>query len=360
MNISDGEGNRFVSSFWILIRDITCPDVGEWEDMELEQGGTLSLNSTICTDNVGIINWTWHISYNDENRTYYGQKLDMNASYAGTCEVTLFVRDAAGNGANTTFKVRVLDTEAPTAVIDGEIRIDQHQNLILDGSGSTDNVRISNYSWDVSGEDVQITAEGPQLNIIMDHAGDHVVTLTVEDLRGNVGEHSVMVHVIDITRPIIDIGPDIKVHVDDTIHLFVNHSFDNVGIVNHTWSIYTDTGLIYLYGPEPSLMIGLAGLYELKLTVTDHEGNSAVDSLLIYVLERDHIDNGTDEDDDDTPTGDGGGEDGANDDGTSYRSITLLIILALLLVILLIVIFSMIRRSGSDRGGIMSWKGWEE
>ena len=347
LTVRDSSGNVNSTEFTITVLDITPPVTGHWEDMEILQGDNLSLNGSSCEDNTGLRNWTWKLDYNGEIIFKYGPEIQHEALDAGTIYVLLRLTDLAGNRANATFEVLVIDTERPEAIILGETTIDQHERLVLNGSQSVDNVGITNFAWNIE-DGESTTIYGEVLDIILDDAGLFNVTLTVTDARENNESVNVIVTVVDITPPAVEIGPDMETYTNSTVILSVNSSSDNVGIVNFTWRITLGDETVSLYGNEIEFALPYPGIWTAELTVSDAEGNSANDSLSISVLEReddtDGDDDGGDDGSGDDTGNDGteGGDDGGGDDGSgsgdeSDDSISLWMVFIPILVMLLLV-----------------------
>ena len=361
LNVTDESGNYNSTTFMINIRDITPPDPGDWSGMRIPQGEDIVLNGSCCSDNVGIVNWTWHLSYNGNNITLFGPLNILNASEAGICDVILEVRDGSGNVANTTFNIIIDDTEDPIASIEGERTIKQHERLILSGTSSTDNVGIVAFTWEIP-ELETWRIFGEELNITIDDAGIYNVTLTAEDMMGNNDSVTIRVFVIDITSPTVEVGPDMDVFVNDTIILDVVSSSDNIGITSYRWSVRIGDSNITLNGSQAELIVNKVGEWEARLTVSDSEGNTAMDSLIIRVSEREKNETDQEPTDDDNETGEQPGDDTGDevpeeeeddDDGISIWLILTPIVVILLLILLGIIL--LLAGNKREKEEIMSW-----
>ncbi len=71
----------------------------------------------------------------------------------------------------------------------------------FDGSGSTDNVGVTNYTWNVTANGTVDAAYGPSVQFTFGQIGTFVVTLTVRDAAGNAATVSHAVTVRDTTPP---------------------------------------------------------------------------------------------------------------------------------------------------------------
>ena len=66
----------------------------------------------------------------------------------------------------------------------------------LDGSGSSDDVGISNSTWEFEQDGETVLLEGMEPTILLDHHGEYTITLTVADAGGNSDTDQVVITVI--------------------------------------------------------------------------------------------------------------------------------------------------------------------
>src|SRR3972149_3017570 len=86
--------------------------------------------------------------------------------------------------ANKYAQVTVADSTSPTSNAGLDQNVDQGTLVTLDGSGSTDNVGIANYTWTfVDGGAVTLYGVTPTHTFAQ--PGTYVVTLTVRDAAGD-------------------------------------------------------------------------------------------------------------------------------------------------------------------------------
>jgi PKD repeat protein len=87
------------------------------------------------------------------------------------------------------------DTMPPVADAGPDQTVDRDTVVHFDGSGSTDNVGIGDYSWDFdSGDGIQQDAAGVTSHMYTE-LGSYIVTLTVTDTSGNTDNDTCMVMV---------------------------------------------------------------------------------------------------------------------------------------------------------------------
>jgi len=76
----------------------------------IEPGEEAVFNGSNSTDNVGVVNWTWFLIYDERDYTIYGERARFDFEEPGSYSVQLTVRDAAGNQ-NSTVILVVVDSE---------------------------------------------------------------------------------------------------------------------------------------------------------------------------------------------------------------------------------------------------------
>ncbi len=93
----------------------------------------------------------------------------------------------------TTQEDKEEDTTPPEAVAAvAKNTVDINESVYLDGSGSTDNIGIDNYTWTIEGKEHY----GEYVTSKFDTPGNYSITLTVEDAAGNKDTDSVYVRAI--------------------------------------------------------------------------------------------------------------------------------------------------------------------
>ena len=90
--------------------------------------------------------------------------------------------------------------------------------------------------------------------------------------------------VLDIIPPLADAGPNQTVNEDTVITLDGSGSYDNVDIVNYTWTFF-DVAPKTLTRIKPTYTFNTPGKYIVTLNVTDAIGNWNASSVLITVLD---------------------------------------------------------------------------
>ena len=187
LTVLDPSGNSDNDTMTVTIIDVTAPVAVLGDDVGVSQGTIVELNGSRSTDNVGIEEWMWSLTYDGAIEKITGETQSFLFTIPGTYVVTLEVSDAVLNSASATFIVTVLDTTPPVAVTPSDMTVEIDEEVTFDGSSSTDNVGIEEWSWTIKFEGHSYTEvlEGPMVDYSFDQPGQHRVTLTVTDAQGN-------------------------------------------------------------------------------------------------------------------------------------------------------------------------------
>ena len=296
LTVRDAAGNTNADPMTVTIRDATPPVVDAGADQNVDEDVLVTFDGSASTDNVGIANYTW--TFTDGGPvTLYGIGPTHTFAQPGTYVVTLTVRDAAGNTNADTMTVTVRDITPPTANAGPDQNVDAGTPAAFDGSASTDNVGIANYTWTFT-DGGAVTLYGGAPTHTFAQPGTYVVTLTVRDAAGNTNADTMTVIAIDATPPVANAGADATVVENATVSFDGTASTDDVGVVNYTWDFGDGTTG---YGPTTTHVYVRADAFTVTLTVRDTAGNTDTDTRLVTALrdtDGDGTADGTDTDDD--------------------------------------------------------------
>src|SRR5207247_5466546 len=99
----------------------------------------------------------------------------------------------------------VADTTPPVASAGADFTVNENAAMAFNGTGSTDNVEIVNYTWTfVDGGPRSLF--GPDPSYVFATPGTYVVTLTVRDAAGNAATDTVAVTVRDVPNPAVTLS----------------------------------------------------------------------------------------------------------------------------------------------------------
>ena len=282
LNVSDAEGNRATDSMVVTVNDREKPIANAGSNSSVDQFSLVTFDGSGSFDNVEITNYTWLID-DSGIQILYGVSPNYTFNNAGTFIILLNITDASGNWNTDTMVIMVNDTTKPIAKAGSDQTVVQHTRVKLNGSGSIDNIEISNYTWTFLYNDLEQKIYGPVVYFTFEEAGICIVTLNVTDKNGNWGRDDLLILVRDITPPIADAGGPLDIDQGDEIVFDGGASTDNVGIINHSWEFICDGKDICLFGGNRRFSFYMAGEYNITLTVTDKAGNSNADFLLLIV-----------------------------------------------------------------------------
>ena len=252
-------------------------------DQEVDQFETVILDGTRSRDNVAITVFTWTIFTSTTEIVLDGSIARYAFEIPGVFGVELNVTDAAGNWAIDSLEVNVTDITPPVARVGEDITTGQGQIVTFDGSGSSDNVGIVNFSWSFDPQGKAETLFGMTPSFQFEPVGVFPVTLVVRDEAGNQATTVLLVTVTDTTDPVANAGDDLNITEGTLVHLDGSASVDNVGVVNWTWEFEYDDGIVTLFSPTSSFRFDIPGNYTVSLKVFDRVGNSGSDTMQILV-----------------------------------------------------------------------------
>jgi len=303
IHVEDTSGNSIMTDqYLVMIKDGISPvaTITVVEE-ELLENVPFHLSAEGSYDNWGIENYTWHITGEGTDAYYYGALVEITLPHYGTYEVELKVSDGSGNTATTTLDITVIDNTPPVAWI-GETpeRIGLGTTLQLDGSASSDNVEIVDYTWVVHTPSGDVILTGMRVEIELLELGEYSVELLVRDGRGLTGTDTISFSVYDTIPPVIGAQEDIYIMLGEYAVLRDNGSVDNVGIVEYTWKIDVDGTIVTLTGPVVTYLFGDPGNYTVTEIVKDAEGQSNETTFIIHVMVPDPE---SDDDEDGLPYG---------------------------------------------------------
>ena len=275
---NDTFGNMGASDIMHFTVDTTPPTADAGDDQTVNEDTLVTFDGSASTDENGIAAYTW--TFTDITpQTLSSKNPTYTFATPGTYTITLTVTDPAGNTATDTVTIAVLDVTKPLANAGSNRTVNEDTPTTLDGSASTDNVGTTAYIWTFT--DVTLkTLTGEKPTYTFNTPGVYTVTLNVTDGAGNWATDTVIITVLDTTKPVANAGQDRTVNVGTTVAFDAGDSTDNVGIVSYEWDFgdgTTGTGV------TTSHVYSTPNNYTVKLTVKDAAGNTATHSITVTV-----------------------------------------------------------------------------
>ena len=235
LNATDPSGNWDIDIMNVTLADITPPSADAGPDMTVDQGDTVAFDGAGSSDNVGIVNYTWNFTYDAQEQYMYEISPSFTFHKPGQYVVTLSAKDAEGNVGQDTAKATVNDTTPPIAESGPDRTVDQDEQITFDGSGSSDNMGVDNYTW-IFDDGGQIMLYGVSPQHAFNAAGTYEVTLNVSDAAGFWETDIMNVTVNDTEAPVANAGPDQTVDQGEAVTFDGSGSSENVNVDNYTWN----------------------------------------------------------------------------------------------------------------------------
>ena len=276
-----------------VVLDNDAPWLIEDETTDIPKTGEKFNISVNVKDNIGVtvvdVNYTFDgENYETEHLTrisgdtWSGNfKVDM---YAISVNYSFIVSDDASNKLITIeTKALVTDVISPVAQVGVDIIIDQHQEVTFNGTNSSDNIDIEEFIWNFTYNGIEKTLKGKVVDFTFHIPGIYPITLNISDKEGNWAADFLNITVRDITPPVAVAGNDIVIDQGQLVSLNGSGSYDNVLVINHTWTIIFDDIEKNFYGSSPSFTFDEPGTYYIILNITDSAGNWHSDHLNVTV-----------------------------------------------------------------------------
>ncbi|MCJ7607734.1 MAG: PKD domain-containing protein, partial [Thermoplasmata archaeon] len=198
LTVSDAAGNSDVDTVEITVVDDEAPVADAGADVTIIAGGSVSFDGGDSTDNVAIVEYMWTFTDDGEDMELTGETIDYVFENAGTYTVLLTVEDAAGLTDQDTVVITVEENEeAPVADAGTDQTVTVGDTVTFDGSGSSDDVDVVNYTWTFTYDDEAKTLYGEAPTFDFDIVGTYEVTLTVTDAEGLTDTDTVSIVVED-------------------------------------------------------------------------------------------------------------------------------------------------------------------
>ncbi len=105
--------NNITSTRTTVVQDNDAPISYPGNNLRVELGISVVLNGTGSEDNIGIVNYTWSFQYNNSNIILYSSTPSYVFAIPGNYTIILRVQDEAGNEANDSLNITVIETEIP-------------------------------------------------------------------------------------------------------------------------------------------------------------------------------------------------------------------------------------------------------
>lgn len=302
LKVTDDHGftdTDMVVAHVIQIEGNIPPVANPGEDITVLPGAVLELDGTGSTDSDGTI-----ATYNWSN--VYGIKIREPESSVirvvmpeteGRYKIDLFVQDNEGlAGADTiTITVSNQTNQLPSAAIIAPARANIGDTVTLDSSGSVDvGGNITSYEWSqLSGDSVSLNTVGNNSEFVVPDSNTALVfQLRVTDNEGGQGTTT---HELNINqRPVAVAGNDVSVEAGVVVNLDAAASLDDDGTIQSYWWSQQSGPAVSIQNSDTSAASfdtsTIEGEVVIELTVTDNEGATSTDTLVVTITAPDNTD----------------------------------------------------------------------
>ena len=214
--------------FTMEVKDNDPPAAFSESNVTVKQHHWVLMEGNGSYDNIGVVNWTWTMA-EDPGFVHYGNSLNHTFHQVGLHEVTLTVRDTAGNENSLQISVNVVDSVSPAANAGDDAAVDSRNPHTFNAGGSSDNVGIVNYSWSFMYGGRERTLFGPTPTFYFVTPGNYTVTLTVTDGAGNSAMDTVNILVLPVEETDDETPLDDDVSDDDNDDSEMENESDDDG-----------------------------------------------------------------------------------------------------------------------------------
>jgi hypothetical protein len=199
----------------------------------------------------------------------------------GTYWVNVRVSDGAGGFDESNFTLFVGDTQPPVADAGEDQVVYEDEVVQFNGSNSTDNIGISNYTWNFGNSE----GYGALTTNIFTKEGGYVVALTVKDILENEDIDLVYITVIN-HAPVADAGPDITLNEGELAYFNASNSYDtpsdNDSLI-YVWDFDEDGEFDDAVGINVSNIWFEPKSISVKLRIIDDDGNFSEDTVSVQI-----------------------------------------------------------------------------
>ncbi|MEA1953006.1 MAG: PKD domain-containing protein [Campylobacterota bacterium] len=287
LTVTDNDGATATDTVEItlhIVLEKPEADAGDDQSITLAEGETdtdVTLDGSGSTDVDGtIVSYSW----TDGATTWTGVNPTIIGLTEGSHEFQLRVTDNDDLESDVDTVIILIispNNQPPIADAGSNQRVIEGDIVTLDGNGSTDSDgNITDYTW-TWGED-NTTWTGVSQTIEGLIAGEYEFNLTVTDNGGLTATDTVIIKVNARVNeaPVADAGSDQTINLGSDVTLDGNGSTDSDGnITNYSWTDGTTTWT----GSNPTISGLTEGTHTITLTVTDDDGATGTDDVVITV-----------------------------------------------------------------------------
>jgi len=269
-----------------------APVANAGADFEVNMGELVTFDGSVSNDaNNDITSYSW--SNAEFTAALSGVSASFTFDVAGEYNVILTVTDSEGNTDNDIVKVTVLDPSACYYQFDNVYvrgtsnswaasSMEKVGNCIWEIEQDFDGSANDRFKFDINGEwshnygdtgaNGSLERSGSDI-LLNDYAGTYIIAMNDKLMTYTVSKKP-----NGPSAPVADAGQNMAIKVGSTITLNGSNSSDSDGtITSYSW----DNG--FGLGEMVSATFNEIGVFTVNLTVTDNDGSTATDSIIITV-----------------------------------------------------------------------------
>jgi PKD repeat protein len=290
--LSDLTGNTNSSQIPFVARDVLPPRMGARDTLVVNEDVPFGVNASAVTDddpefsNSGSIRWVLSISgatLLDRNGWSFASLLAEPGRY----NLTIVACDQAGNCANATGLLVVIDTTPPDVSAVGTFQVKAGAPARLGGENVTDNdpgfPNGASFSWQIDNGSGPLNLGGVYVVVLFEAPGVYRGTLTATDASGNVASGPFEVHALDQTVPDVELDVPRAVELGEEGVFDCSRSTDSSTPLSAVWDF--DDGSAPVAGLRIVHRFLRVANLAVTVTVADAAGNGRSSTFALKVVD---------------------------------------------------------------------------
>jgi len=278
-HVEDSAGNETSLTVHVLVRDVTAPTWSSTTKNNVSKSYTQTFDIEAYKSQLGAADnydAAGSLVITIATNTYTASK-----TIPGVYQVTYKIKDTAGNETLATVNVTVFDDVDPTFT--GPTTIAKPSNSVLAASeikaqlSANDAINGNRTSSILIAQD-NFTGHG---NVV----GSYTIIFSVEDLSGNVAEHTVTINVFDNLPPIFYIKDNYFISVEQSVTLTLPDIIDILEITGQLEM--SGTSEVRFTLDEYTGNESTPGIYAISMSYTSSTGNEFIYNIAIDVIGED-------------------------------------------------------------------------
>ncbi|MDH3715842.1 MAG: PKD domain-containing protein [Gammaproteobacteria bacterium] len=296
--VNDGHIDSFPCTIKIVTEHGNTPPVANaGPDQSVVAGSTVQLNGSGTDVDGDQLTFLWTVTAPDGSGVTLSDPTIVNPTFVadllGDYVATLVANDGQADSAPDSATITTMDNSPPIADAGDPQSVAPGDNVVLDGSGSSDpDGDLITYAWTLTSipgnsAAMLVNANTVNPNFVADVSGTYVVQLIVNDSLEDSVPDTVTIMAGANAPPLADAGPDDGALVGVAYTLDGSGSSDPDGDdLTYEWSLIVrpDTSTATIDNPTlemPTFTPDVAGTYVAQLIVNDGTVDSAPDTANI-------------------------------------------------------------------------------